>query len=113
MKARWLLALLGLVIAMVVGPRRAAADASTAHSVPVAVITFDSDDADEQAEALTGALRSRIRASHGWSLADAPQSLGMLTAALRCPGKPLTAECQAKVADQIKAERFVFGYVSR
>ena len=30
-----------------------------AHTVPVAVLAFDSDDAEEQAEAITGAIRSR------------------------------------------------------
>src|SRR4051812_45323916 len=72
------------------------ADSSAAHTVPVLVLSLDSDDAEEHADALTGALRSRIRASQGWSLVETTQSLGMLTAALRCPAKPLTADCEQR-----------------
>lgn len=100
------------VLALVV-PRSASADSSTAHSVSVAVLSLDSDDAEEQADALSGALRSRIRASEGWSLIETSQSLGMLTAALRCPGKPVPADCEERIADQIKSPRYLFGYVTK
>jgi hypothetical protein len=110
LERRLLLVLLGLVLFVT---RPARADVSTAHSVAVAVLAFDSDDAEEQADALTGALRSRVRASQGWSLVETNQSLGMLAAALRCPGKPIPAECEQRIADQIKTERFIFGYVTR
>ncbi len=111
---RWLVVLLAVLFAVVIGkPRLAHADSSTAHSVSVAVLSFDSDDAEEQADALTGALRSRIRTSQGWSLVETTQSLGMLTAALRCPGKPIPAECEQRIADQIKSERYIFGYLTK
>lgn len=97
----------------VVSPGIARADSSTAHSAQVAVLAFDSDDAEEQADALTAALRSRIRASQGWSLIETSQSLGMLTAALRCPGKPIPADCEQRIGDQIKSERYIFGYVTK
>lgn len=122
MMRRWLVfrfeplaALLALValLTLTSAPKVARADAGAAHSVTVAVLAFDSDDAEEQAEALTSALRSRVRASQGWSLIDTTQTLGMLTAALRCPGKPLSIDCQQKVAEQLKLERYVFGYVTR
>ena len=113
MLRRWLVLAL-VVFAVVLLPRgHARADQSTAHSVSVAVLAFDSDDAEEQADALTGALRSRIRASQGWSLVETSQSLGMLTAALRCQSKPISAECEQKIADQIKSERYIFGYVTK
>lgn len=112
MLRRWL-ALVLTVFAVVLSPRSARADESTAHSVAVAVLALDSDDAEEQADALTGALRSRIRASQGWSLVETSQSLGMLTAALRCPMKPISAECEQRIADQIKSERYIFGYVTK
>ena len=105
------LALAIFMVAVLLLPRSARADQSAAHSVSVAVLAFDSDDAEEQADALTGALRSRIRASQGWSLVETSQSLGMLTAALRCTGKPIAADCQQRISDQIKAERYIFGYV--
>ncbi|MDB4946019.1 MAG: hypothetical protein JWP97_5553 [Labilithrix sp.] len=93
-------------------PRAARADQPGAHTVPVAVLAFDSDDSEDQAEAITGAIRSRVRAAQGWSLIETNQSLGMLTAAFKCPTRP-TPECQQKIADQIKAERYIYGYVTK
>ncbi|HVH41633.1 MAG TPA: hypothetical protein VM925_04800, partial [Labilithrix sp.] len=113
MVRRWFTLALLTLVAVVLSPRLARADQSTAHTVPVAVLALDSDDAEEQAEALTGALRSRVRTSQGWSLIETLQSLGMLTAALRCTTKPLAAECEQRIAEQIKADRYIFGYVTR
>ncbi|MBX3228330.1 MAG: carboxypeptidase regulatory-like domain-containing protein [Labilithrix sp.] len=110
---RWVaLVALGL-FAVVVSPRVARADQSTAHTVSVAVLALDSDDAEEQADALTNALKSRIRNSQGWSLTDTTQSLGMLTAALRCPTKPIPADCEQRISEHLKTERFIFGYVTK
>jgi len=92
--------------------RTARADQPGAHTVPVAVLAFDSEDSEDQADALTGALRSRIRAAQGWSLIETTQSLGMMTAAFKCPARP-TPECQQKIAEQIKAERYIFGFVAK
>lgn len=100
------------VLLAVLAPRRAHADQAGGHTVPVAVLAFDSEDAEDQADAFTGALRSRIRASQGWSLIETSQSLGMLTAALKCPSRP-TPECQQRIGDQIKAERYIWGYVAK
>lgn len=109
MSRRWLALLFTLtMLAVALSPRVARADPS---SVSVVVLALDSDDAEEQAEALTGALRSRVRAAEGWSLVESSHSLGMLAAALRCPLKPIGPECADKLAEQIKAERYIFGYV--
>ncbi len=108
------LALAIVMLALLVAvPRAARADVSSAHSVSVAVLAFESEDAEEQADALTGSLRSRIRASQGWSLVETSQSLGMLTAALRCSGKPLPSDCQQRIGEQIKSERYIYGYVTK
>src|ERR1700723_946621 len=72
------------------------------------VLEIDSDDADDQAEALTGALRSRVRSAQGWSLPETSQSLRMLTAALRCPVRP-DAPCLQRIGDHLKTDRFVWG----
>lgn len=109
---RGLASLLFLVLSLFVLPRMAHADQPGPHTVPVAVLTFDSEDAPDQADAITGALRSRIRAAQGWSLIETTQSLGMMTTALRCSTRP-SEECQAKISDQIKSERFIYGYVSK
>lgn len=114
MRARRFAMLVSIVVALlaIVVPRRAAADQAGGHTVAVAVLAFDSEDAEDQADAFTGALRSRIRASQGWSLVETSQSLGMLTAALKCPARP-TPECQQRIGDQIKAERYIWGYVTK
>lgn len=100
------------LLAVLAVPRVARADQPGAHTVPVAVLAFDSEDAEEQADAITGAVRSRIRAAQGWSLIETTQSLGMLTAAMKCPSRP-PPECQQKIAEQIKAERYIWGFVSK
>lgn len=76
------------------------------------VLTFDSDDAEDQADALSTALRSRVRSSPGWNLAETSSSLSMLTAALKCPQKP-DAACLQRIGDQIKSDKFVWGVVSK
>ncbi|MEO6576721.1 MAG: carboxypeptidase-like regulatory domain-containing protein, partial [Polyangiaceae bacterium] len=76
------------------------------------ILTFDSDEAEDQAEALSTALRSKVRATAGWNLAETSSSLSMLTAALKCPQKP-DAACLQKISDQIKSDKFVWGMVSK
>jgi hypothetical protein len=113
--ARRLLAFVWLTafaLAFALVPRTARADQGGARGLTVAVLAFDAEDAEEQADALTGALRSRIRVSKAWSLVETSQSLGMLTAALRCPSRP-TPECQDRIADQIKVDRYVWGFLSK
>jgi hypothetical protein len=90
--------------------RPAAAQASRPQSIHI--LEIDSDDADDQAEALTSALRSRARSAPGWVLLDTTQSLSMLTAALRCPPRP-DANCLLRIADQLKAERFIWGVLTK
>lgn len=103
---------LGIALMTLLVPRLSHADQGGGHTVPVAVLTFDSEDAEDQADAFTGALRSRIRAAQGWSLIETAQSLGMLTAALKCPSRP-TPDCQQRIGEQIKAERYIWGYVTK
>jgi hypothetical protein len=86
--------------------------AQPARPQGVYVLEIDSDDADDQAEALTGALRSRVRAAPEWLLLDATQSLSMLTAALRCPQHP-DAACLQRIGDHLKADRLIWGILSK
>lgn len=90
----------------------ARADQPGSHAIPVAVLALDSEDAEDQAAALTGAVRSRVRASDGWSLTETTQSLGMLTAALKCPPRP-TPECQERIGEQLKSPSYVWGFVTK
>jgi hypothetical protein len=112
MFSRGMQLLLVLMLTVLALPRVARADQPGAHTVPVAVLAFDSEDSEEQADAITGAVRSRVRAAPGWSLIETTQSLGMLTAAMKCPSRP-PPECQQRIADQIKAERYIYGFVSK
>jgi hypothetical protein len=106
----WLLLL--VVLAMLTGSRSARAEAPGARATPVHVLAIDSDDAEDQADALTGALRSRIRAAPAWSLQETQHSLGMLTAALRCPAKP-DAACLQRIGDQLHTDRFIWGVLTK
>ncbi|HEY8079675.1 MAG TPA: hypothetical protein VIF62_36345 [Labilithrix sp.] len=111
MARRWLGFVVVFLVALIT-PRLVRADQPGAHTVAVAVLALDSEDAETQADALTGALRSRIRSAPGWSLVDASQTLGMLTAALRCPSRP-PPECQQKIAETVKVDRYIWGLVSK
>lgn len=79
---------------------------------PLIILSVDSDDAEEQAEALTAVLRSRARATQAFTFLETNQSLSMLTAALRCPQKP-DQGCLDRIATQIKSDRFIWGTMNK
>lgn len=79
---------------------------------PLPVVGISSEDAHEQAAALTQALRSSVRASQGWSLPEREYSLEVLSLTLGCDDVPNEA-CQARIADEIQAERYVWGTMQR
>jgi hypothetical protein len=76
------------------------------------VIAIRSDDAEDQADALTAALRNRVRALRGFSLGDGDYALEVLTLGLKC-GETPDESCQIKIGNQIHADRFVWGNVKR
>ncbi len=79
--------------------------------VTVHVIALDSDDASEdQADALTAALRQRVRTAPSLQLAESNQSLATLLPALKCPPRPDSA-CLQRIGDQLKTDRFFWGNV--
>lgn len=81
-------------------------------TLPINVIAIQTNDADDQAEALTKALRGAVRAIPGWSLAEGDYSLEVLTLSLKC-AEPPDANCQSRIADQIKSERYVWGTIKK
>lgn len=93
-------------------PSIAFAEPPNAKAQPVYVLTLSTDDSDDQADALTQALRSRVRQSQGWSLQETSQSFDTLAIALKCPPKP-DAGCLQRIADQLKADHFVWGTLSK
>jgi hypothetical protein len=81
-------------------------------TLPINVIAIQTDSADDQAEALTKALRGAVRQMPGWSLGEGDYSLEVLTLSLKCP-EPPDANCQSRIADQIKADRYVWGTLKK
>ena len=81
-------------------------------TLPISVISVQTDAADDQAEALTRALRNAVRAMPGWSLGEGDFSLEVLTLSLKC-AEPPDASCQSRIADQIKSDRYVWGTIEK
>jgi hypothetical protein len=81
-------------------------------TLPISVIAVQTPDADDQAEALTKALRFAVKGMPGWSMAEGDYSLEVLTISLKCV-EPPDATCQSRIADQIKADRYVWGIVKK
>ncbi len=81
-------------------------------TLPISVIAIQTDAADDQAEALTKALRNSVRAMPGWSLGEGDFSLEVLTLSLKC-SEPPDASCQSRIADQIKSDRYVWGTIEK
>ncbi|MGH7294408.1 MAG: hypothetical protein ACRELB_05735 [Polyangiaceae bacterium] len=94
------------------GARTAKAEPPSARATPVYVLSLWTDDSDDQADALTQALRSRVRQAQGWSLLETPQSFETLAIALKCPTKP-DAPCLQRIADQLHADHYVWGTLAR
>lgn len=76
-------------------------------ALPVAVVAVKSDEALDQAEALTQALRKAVRDSDGWSLGEATQALEFLMVKMNCT-EPIDAACEARIAEVIKADRYLW-----
>jgi len=107
-----LLAVSASASAVASAPRLARAEPPNPKATPVYVLSIQTDDADDQAEALTQALRSRVRQAAGWSLLESQQSFETLSIALKCPPKP-DAPCLQRIADQLHADHYVWGTMSK
>lgn len=80
---------------------------STVHVLEIAT-----EDADDQAKALTTALRGRIKASPDFALAEGDQSLSVLLLALKCGDIPDT-NCQNKLAERLNTDRYIWGLMKK
>ncbi len=96
----------------VVFPRTAKAESPNPKATPIYVLSVLTDDADDQADALTSALRTRVRQASGVSLLETPQSLETLTIALRCPPTP-DGPCLQRIGDQLHADHYVWGTLAK
>ncbi len=108
---RFAIALLAAALLTSIGVR-ARADSYTPKATAVYVLEILTDDSDEQADALTQALRARARSSPGWTLLETQQSLEKLTVILHCPPKP-DAPCLQHIGDTLKADRYIWGTMSK
>jgi hypothetical protein len=98
------------VVGLTSGP--AFAERPAPKGTPLYVLAIWTEDSDDQAEALTRALRWRARQAPGWSLLETNQSFETLAIALKCPPKPDTA-CLQRIGDQLKADRYVWGTMEK
>jgi len=90
--------------------RDALADSPGKGVLPIHVVAIRSDSSYDQADALTAAIRSRVRALKGYSLGDGDFALEVLMLGLKC-GDVADDACQAKIGNQIHADRYVWGTV--
>ncbi|MDP9033275.1 MAG: hypothetical protein M3O50_00585 [Myxococcota bacterium] len=93
-------------------PRPARAEAQSATANPIYVLSVWTDDADDQADALTQALRSRVRVAQGWYLLETSQSFETLAIALKCPPKP-DAVCLQRIGDHLHADHYIWGTLAK
>ncbi len=79
-------------------------------ALPVHVVNVKSTEALDQAEALTSAIKKAVRDSDGWSLGDTDTPLEFLALQMKCP-EPIDAACEARIADVIKADRYLWSVI--
>jgi hypothetical protein len=81
--------------------------------VPVVVVDLDFDDASEdQADALTAALRSRVDNTPGWRLESQRPSMTTLLPALSCP-RPPDASCLDRIGKLLEVDHYFWGTVTK
>ncbi len=97
---------------IVLPARSAWAEPPSGKATPVYVLSIWTNDTDDQADALTQALRSRVRLAPGWSLAETSQSFETLAIALRCPPTP-NQFCLDHIGDQLHADHYVWGTMAK
>jgi hypothetical protein len=107
------LALMTLVVSLVLfRSAPALAEPPNGKATPVYVLSVWTNDVDDQADALTQALRSRVRLAPGWSLAETNQSFETLSLALRCPPTP-NQSCLDRIGDQLHADHYIWGTMAK
>lgn len=82
------------------------------NTPPVHVLEIYTDDADDQAKALTIALKSKVRTSKDYSLGESDKALGVYLAQFKCGDVP-DSVCQTKIGDNLKADRYIWGTVRK
>jgi hypothetical protein len=89
-----------------------ALNAAAESKASIQVLAIGSEDAYEQAQALTIALKRAITRTEGWSLTKGDFSLEVLTAAMGCPLPP-DPGCQKKIAAKVGTNRYIWGTLAK
>lgn len=98
-------------VLLALGLMLTALSASAQTKSSVQVLAIGSEDAFEQAQALTIALKRAITRADGWTLVKGDFSLEVMTAALGCPIPP-DAGCQKKIGDKV-GNRYIWGTLAK
>jgi hypothetical protein len=106
------LSFLALAACFIALSQPAWAEPANGKATPVYVLSIWTNDVDDQADALTQALRSRVRQAPGWSLSESNQSFETLSIALRCPPTP-NQGCLDRIGDQLHADHYIWGTMSK
>lgn len=112
MKMRGYSLVLGAAMGMVTTIAPARAEEPGPNALPITVVALQTNDADDQAAALTRALKNSVRTLPGWSLGEGDYSLEVLTLTLKCSDPP-DSSCESRIADQIKADRYIWGNINK
>lgn len=72
------------------------------------VLEISTEDADDQAKALTIALKNKVKTLPDRSLGEGDVSLQVVLLALKCGDVPDTA-CQVKIGDKLKTDAYIWG----
>src|SRR5215472_7342086 len=99
-------------LALGFAPRLARGEPPAVRPGPLYVLSIWTEDADDQADALTQALRSRVGQTPGFTLLQTNQSFETLAIALKCPPKPDGA-CLQRIGDQLKADHYLWGTMDK
>lgn len=86
--------------------------AAAQSKTTIQVLSIASDDAFEQANALTIALKRAVSRAEGWTLSKGDFSLEVLTAAMGCPLPP-DAGCQKKISQKVGSNRYIWGTLAK
>jgi hypothetical protein len=105
---RWTFA----VLTFALGWSLMAGVAQAAPKKQVQVVAIYSDDAYEQAQALTIALKRAVSRADGWALASGDFSLEVMVTAMNCQIPP-DAACMKKVAAKVGTPQFVWGIMKK
>ncbi len=93
-------------------PKKPAGTAAPVKTDTLEILGVVSDDVEEQADALTEALRYQARQLPGLTLGKATQTLDVMTTANKCPQSP-DPTCQQDIGKQLKTTQYIWGVLKK